>query len=266
LKRRFERLAIDRCGIADPRDDEAAAFLMDLECPGCDGPIQGGRPWFCADCNTAVCPTCRKISNDYPCDHLLPTEGRASWDRASCVACGEGLRDWKCTRCLSVHCPFCGVRTWAWRGSSWALGTTTCGHLIASWNASSGAWSDVAIREDDALAGPAVSVYALEQVDTEDPADSAVAAAFGDLADLATTIQEERRASNGAAVMDTLLAAADLVSVVDVFWDDQNGMGSDTGTDYFTDDPAVRSALAALVERLSACQEQLAELDGDDRA
>jgi hypothetical protein len=260
LRQRFERLAVAECGVEDLQAEEALAILADLECPTCDAPVTGPRPWYCADCRTAICLTCRETSNVDPCEHLLPTEGRDGWDRKTCVACGDRLKHWKCTRCLGVHCPFCGVRSWAWRGSSWALGEERCPHLIASWDASAGEWWDVS----------SVGLDQLEEIAIDGHDDAAVRAAFGKLTDLAETIEESQQAGVVASLLDALIRAAGLMSVMDVSWDNANGMCSDTGADYFAADPdGARAALGDLVDRLVAGQERLdasLEDEADDRA
>jgi hypothetical protein len=249
LRRGFESAAAEeakRWGLAGIA---ALDDLADLKCPNCDMRLAGPRPWFCSDCRTAVCLTCHEISNAESCRHLLLTEGRPAWDQKTCVACGEALQGWKCTRCLSVHCPFCGVRSWAWRGSSWTLGEQRCPHLIASWDASAGEWWDE----------PNVGLDQLEEIAIAGHDGAAVRVAFGKLARLAETIEEAQQAGVGTSLLDALTQAAGLTTVVDVFWDDANGMGSDTGTDYFAADPVEAcAALRALVDRLLAGQDRLA--------
>lgn len=111
LRQRFEQLAVAESGIMDIQAEEALAFLAHLECPNCSLPIGGPRPWYYPGCGTAICLTCQEISNAESCNHPLPTEGRPGWDGETCVACGEAMAGLRCSTCLSVHCPFCGVRS-----------------------------------------------------------------------------------------------------------------------------------------------------------
>lgn len=260
LRERFQQLARSQSGIDDLQAEEALAILADLECPHCRAAVVGPRPWFCSDCRTAVCLTCFEISNTPPCDHLLPTEGRPSGDHRSCVACGQALQGWRCRGCLSVHCPFCGVRSSAWRGSSWTLGDTRCQHLIASWCDSSGEWQMMPVSDED------IGFERLTQIAVSDYAVHAVQAVFGDLADLAALVEAEQ-ATPSPGVLDTMIEHARLSAVVDVWWDDENGMGSDTGHDYFAPDTtSVGQSLRTLIDRLVDCQERLDVAEGGPTA
>jgi hypothetical protein len=260
LRRRFEQLAVSESGIEEIQAEEVLAILADLECPNCRSGVVGRRPWFCSDCRTAVCLSCHDISNDYPCSHLLPTEGRPGWDHKTCVACGEALQGWRCAGCLSVHCPFCGVRSWAWRGSSWALGETRCPHLIASWCESSGEWQVLPVADKD------VGFERLAQVAVHDRDGGAARTAFGDFIGLAT-LEEELASQRPTGALDALIKQARLSAIIDVWWDDENGMSSDTGTDYFAPVPgSVVAALHALIDRLAARQERLSGVARPQRA
>jgi len=128
------------------------------------------------------------------------------------------------------------------------VGETTCPHLIASWEMSSGEWWLV----------PAIGFDRLAEIAVADHDDAMVATAFGDLADLAETVEEERQGMGGTGLLEALIGEASVSQIEDVFWDDENGMGSDTGTDFFAADPAAAlAALRRLVDRLAACQERL---------
>jgi hypothetical protein len=66
-------------------------------------------------------------------------------------------------------------------------------------------------------------------------------------------------------VLEALIRRTGLTSIEDVFWDDENGMSSDTGTDYFAADAGVAiGALRDRVDRLVAGQECLNTLLRDE--
>ncbi|MCC6176696.1 MAG: hypothetical protein IT305_15410 [Chloroflexi bacterium] len=258
LKQGFARVAGAAAGVDDIQAEQALAALAELKCPNCGSELEMPRPWFCDGCSSGVCLTCRALSNTDSCSHLLPTEGKPGWDHRACVACGEPLESWKCTNCLSVHCPFCGVRSHAWRGSDWTLGQTTCSHLIASWCDSSGEWQMMPVRDED------IGFDRLNEIAVVDRDEAAVRAAFGDLIDLARVVEDSLTNRHPTGALDALIESAGLASIEDIWWDDQNGMGSDTGDDYFAADSAALTVLHWLIDQLVTCQKLLnAAVEGE---
>jgi len=256
LRQGFARVAGAPAGVDDIQAEQALAALAELKCPNCGSELEMPRPWFCDGCSSGVCLTCRALSNTDSRSHLLPTEGKPGWDHRACVACGELLESWKCTKCLRVHCPFCSVRSHAWRGSDWTLGQTTCSHLIASWCDSSGEWQMMPVHDED------IGFDRLNEIAVVDRDEDDVRAAFGSLADLAMTIKEEQANGQATGVLEALIHEVGPSAIVDVWWDDEDGMGSDTGTDYFAGDPdGVRAALRTGVGQLVAVQELLDAAD-----
>ena len=74
-----------------------------------------------------------------------------------------------------------------------------------------------------------------------------------------------QQAGVGTSLLDALIQVAGLTSVVDVVWDDENGIGSDTGTDSFAADPVEACAgLRARVDRLLAGQVRSPEADEEE--
>lgn len=243
-----------------------------FDCGQCGEELLTGPTSYCTECRIAYCLECHEPSNGEKCGHLLDAEEDESWNGKICVACRSTLYGPRCHRCMSVHCPFCGVRSTAWR-PNWQLGQVVCEHLVASHDDSSGFWflAPVAPKDveterwtDSGLLSLAEPGFNIDEI--RSPAggwtDEQIESAFGDLIDVVTAFRDNvtELDRKGRHLLDALIEMTGLEGdVITVDWDLDNGPWSDHGCDYFAEDPqSIRYVLDDQVEQLIAGLRKLA--------
>ena len=262
---------------------QALKVLAARDCPRCGQHLPTDAPYFCPKCRVTYCRVCREPVGQDECAHLLvPEHGERSSEeplrRLVCRGCGSGLAprrdDGPCPRCQSVHCPFCGVRSHAWRlgkdsgGSAptyYWLGERVCRHFVGFMDRQGDAFRSVPFLVPEGQSATRVAKEILVNVWGGHPmpladwtawSDGQRAEAFGDLVPLLATFTVPSYWSarhpawpyrsfsdslaplpHPSALLESVIAHAS-VAVRSVAWSWSQSGSIREGRDYFAPRPA----------------------------
>jgi hypothetical protein len=151
----------------------------------------------------------------------------------------------RCDTCQTGHCPYCGIgaRCWTHDEPGVALDLEECAHVVAAQEYSGGDWRVSPLGSSDLPCLP-------ERLAGVEWSESALLAAFGDLAHLLDAYEGDLAAEPDSERLFVAWSESAPVPLVPIAWTDGN-VCETRGRDYYSPDPAaVRRAADRMVRGL----------------